>query len=447
MKRICLFLLGFTIIFTFNDANAHMEARAAVPSPVAGAAIKTGYHRHLTITYDSDGNIIATEVAGIDLVVNAAIVADGYGQIAMLTYGTLNKDGQEDPVESLSEGQKIEPIGWNLGFHHIHELKAMYCSAIGYYIADSKDKTGDFTLKGESVFATTSSRAEITVTAGAFSFKEGGNQNTIQTRTPMFVNYSFPINFIEKYKCSGCLKVYLKDTEDACDVIESGKHSFQDDDDDDDCGEEGGGVDPSLGISPANPNQIPQPSDRATMNLVTDEPYYWVDWYVLAPWETSGRGTHQERDNGYGGFSTLSEAALSYTFPSGSMHTGDFLITAVICRWSDMSEYEETYTVTVQNPGIYPTNTVAAGASPGEAYELKVVTDEDFYTITWFVKREGETGRGTQVDYDYGGAAVGNEATMSYTYNVIGNYVITAVIYRGSDMSEYEETYTLICDS
>ena len=34
------------------------------------------------------------------------------------------------------------------------------------------------------------------------------------------------------------------------------------------------------------------------------------------------------------------------------MHTGDFLITAVICRWSDLSEYEETYTVTVSSPTV-----------------------------------------------------------------------------------------------
>ena len=101
---------------------------------------------------------------------------------------------------------------------------------------------------------------------------------------------------------------------------------------------------PTLGISPADPNQTPQPGDSATLTLVTEEAYDYVNWHVKAPWETSERGTYVECDWGDG---TINEATFSYTFPSGAMHTGDFLITAVICRWSDLSEYEETYTVTV----------------------------------------------------------------------------------------------------
>ena len=104
---------------------------------------------------------------------------------------------------------------------------------------------------------------------------------------------------------------------------------------------------PKLGISPADPNQTLQPGDNATFNLVTRAPYYWVDWSVKAPWETSERGTYVE---GISGDGTAAETSLSYTFPSGAMHTGDFLITAVIYRWSDMSSYEETYTVTVNMP-------------------------------------------------------------------------------------------------
>ncbi len=99
---------------------------------------------------------------------------------------------------------------------------------------------------------------------------------------------------------------------------------------------------PSPGIYLAD--QTPQPGDSATLNLVTSEPYYWVDWYVKAPWESGERGTYQEGTCGDG---TSTIASFSYTFPSGIMHTGDFLITAVIYRWSDMSTYEETYAVTV----------------------------------------------------------------------------------------------------
>jgi hypothetical protein len=78
--------------------------------------------------------------------------------------------------------------------------------------------------------------------------------------------------------------------------------------------------------------------------LITDVHYYWVDWYVKAPWETSERGTHIEGQLGDG---ETTESTFSYTFPSGAMHTGDFLITAVIYRGTDMSQYEETYTATV----------------------------------------------------------------------------------------------------
>ncbi|MDE0485108.1 MAG: hypothetical protein OXI67_21235 [Candidatus Poribacteria bacterium] len=67
---------------------------------------------------------------------------------------------------------------------------------------------------------------------------------------------------------------------------------------------------------------------------------------MKAPWDTSERGSYIEGDSGDG---TTTEATFSYTFPSGAMNTGDFLITAVIARWSDMSEYEETYTATVSS--------------------------------------------------------------------------------------------------
>ena len=101
---------------------------------------------------------------------------------------------------------------------------------------------------------------------------------------------------------------------------------------------------PQLGISPVDPDDTPSPGEAHEYRLITDAPYYYVYWYVKAPWETSERGSYIESDSGNG---TTTESTFSYTFPSGAMHTGDFLITAVIYRWSDMSEYEETYTATV----------------------------------------------------------------------------------------------------
>lgn len=101
---------------------------------------------------------------------------------------------------------------------------------------------------------------------------------------------------------------------------------------------------PTPGIYLADANQIPQPGDSATLNLVTSEPYYVISLYVHTPWDTSSSGTFVENVSGDG---TSTETSFSYTFPSGAMHTGDFQFRAVIYRWSDMSSYEETCTVTV----------------------------------------------------------------------------------------------------
>ena len=101
---------------------------------------------------------------------------------------------------------------------------------------------------------------------------------------------------------------------------------------------------PQVGISSVDPDAIPYPGNTYEFRLITDVHYYWVNWYVKAPWETSERGTHIE---GQLGDCETTESTFSYTFPSGAMHTGDFLITAVIYRGTDMSQYEETYTATV----------------------------------------------------------------------------------------------------
>ena len=101
-----------------------------------------------------------------------------------------------------------------------------------------------------------------------------------------------------------------------------------------------------IGISSTNPNQSPSPGESYAIQLITDTPYSQVYWYVKAPWETSYYGTNVEIDSGDG---STTEASLSYTFPSGAMHTGDFIITAYIYR-SDQSVYEETYTVNVTMP-------------------------------------------------------------------------------------------------
>lgn len=105
------------------------------------------------------------------------------------------------------------------------------------------------------------------------------------------------------------------------------------------------GANNNLGITLANSDQTPQPGDSVTLNLVTADPFYDVSWYVHTPWDTSSSGTYQGYTYGGG---TATTASLTYTFPSGAMHTGDFMFRAVIYD-PDMSSYTETYTVSVSS--------------------------------------------------------------------------------------------------
>ncbi len=108
--------------------------------------------------------------------------------------------------------------------------------------------------------------------------------------------------------------------------------------------QQGTDPEPQVGITSTDSDDTASPGETHDYRLITDAPYYWVGWYVKAPWDTSDRGSFITDELGDG---TKTESTFSYTYPSGSMHTGDFLITAVIYRWSDMSQYEETYTETV----------------------------------------------------------------------------------------------------
>lgn len=104
--------------------------------------------------------------------------------------------------------------------------------------------------------------------------------------------------------------------------------------------------DPNPGIYLADSDQTIQTGDNVTLNLITAEPFYDVSWYVHTPGDTSSSGTYLQSNSGDG---TSTDTSLSYTFPSGTMHTGSYLFRAVIYQWSDMTWYgEETYTVIVE---------------------------------------------------------------------------------------------------
>ena len=257
MKRFCLLILCLTILFTVNHAEAGIRALAAVPNPVAGAAVIPGKHRHVTITYDSAGSIIAKETAGIALVVNAAVVADGYGQIGMITPGELVQSGNPKN-QTLSEGQNIEGLGWSIGPIVFNELKAVYCSALGQYTGNSKASTGNFTLKGKSIYVSTTSKSKMTINAGAFSFENEDTSSSIKTYKPMTDDYSFSIDYNEKYKCDWCSKVLPKDTTEPCGTSTSG-HSFQQGDNNNNGSTPPSGSTPPTGSTP--PDNTPNCSD------------------------------------------------------------------------------------------------------------------------------------------------------------------------------------------
>ena len=100
----------------------------------------------------------------------------------------------------------------------------------------------------------------------------------------------------------------------------------------------------SPGLSPTGGSYAASPGGSHTAGLTTSVPYNSVYWYVKRPWDTSYYGTNESTDWGDG---LTNEASLSYVFPSGSMHTGSFKITAYIYT-GDNNVTEYSYTVDVQ---------------------------------------------------------------------------------------------------
>lgn len=99
--------------------------------------------------------------------------------------------------------------------------------------------------------------------------------------------------------------------------------------------------------------------------------------------------------------------------------------------------------INTPTPGLTPTNgsNLAVG---GETYELQLVAKENYYYVHWHVKSPSETGIGTEIEVDGDGYGGETEASFSYTFPyTTGTYVITARVYRFSDYTYYDETYTV----
>ena len=104
--------------------------------------------------------------------------------------------------------------------------------------------------------------------------------------------------------------------------------------------------------------------------------------------------------------------------------------------------------------GIAPTNPNQVPA-PDDTYEFKVVTDTHYYWIDVYVKAPwplDTSEKGTQLGNGVLGDGTSTEAIFEYTIPTgtsaaFGDYLITADIWRGTDMSEYTETYTFTVPS
>ncbi len=91
---------------------------------------------------------------------------------------------------------------------------------------------------------------------------------------------------------------------------------------------------------------------------------------------------------------------------------------------------------------LLPTNGVYTVAS-GVVHTSSVSASESLYGVNWYVASSGETGRGSFVEFDDGGSGV-TTASLDYTFWSSGDYVITAVAYKYSDMSILgEASYTV----
>lgn len=118
-------------------------------------------------------------------------------------------------------------------------------------------------------------------------------------------------------------------------------------------------------------NQNVQPGDSVTLELITDEPFYNVSWYVHTPWDTSSSGTYQQDSYGDG---TATTASFTYTIPtSGTTEvSGNFVFRASVYSWSDMSYVgDASYTVSVSNSNTSPSSSTSPSESSTWLYCVK----------------------------------------------------------------------------
>lgn len=172
-------------------------------------------------------------------------------------------------------------------------------------------------------------------------------------------------------------------------------------------------------------------------SLTSSVPYESVVWQVEPPGHSGNTLPIVETDTGDG---TLTEATLSYSFPSDV--TGTYKIMAYVW-YSDTSASQMSYDVRVTlEPGLRPINGSSYYANAGDTYEMGLVTNAPYSRVEWYMKPAGDTSPdGANVDTDY---AVGTttEAELSYALpnGSPGDCTITAHVFN-SDGTDYKVTY------
>ena len=172
-------------------------------------------------------------------------------------------------------------------------------------------------------------------------------------------------------------------------------------------------------------------------SLTSSIDYDSVVWQVGPPNHIGSTYPTVETDIGDG---TLTDASLSYTFPTDV--PGTYTIIAIV-SYSDLSARQLSYDVTVTlSPGLRPINGSSYYANGGDTYEMGLVTDAPYSEVRWSVKPPGDTSiDGIRVETDYTTDTT-TEAEFSYTMPTgnSGSYRITAHVFR-SDGTDYKVTY------
>ena len=97
--------------------------------------------------------------------------------------------------------------------------------------------------------------------------------------------------------------------------------------------------------------------------------------------------------------------------------------------------------------GLSPAND-SYYASAGDSHTANFTAAEAYSSVYWYVKSPSQTGLGTNVETDTGGSS-SYSASLLYTFpsDASGDYVITAYVYKYSDSSTYETSYSVSVSS